>query len=300
MTSPAHAFEVKGKGRFYAACQDGCPLGTTPLISVTNAQSVVNKPALPPSAAKITAAAAWELLPSMVAVSRQDEAGPNGCDRKRVSDRCGRCRFCVTSAIKGHYKQEWEAKAELGTRIHTHAYSHVVGRPIGYDEEVEPFLDQYLAFLEAWQVDVTEHVEAAETTIFDTEHGYAGTGDVWLWLPTGPDGQRELWLIDIKTSLTKPATAVYADQVLQLAALRYAPKAVLPDDSEVDVPPFAGAALLNLRTDSHALIPLPADETAHQAFIHAVGLRTFLADQDEKTWRPLDTPALPVSTRKAS
>jgi hypothetical protein len=292
MTAPLHARDVKGKGRYYGRCSEDCPFGDELFISVTNAQSVVNKPALPPSAAKVTAETAWALLPRMVATSRQHPNGPNGCDRKRVSERCGECRFCVTSAIKAEYKAQWESKAELGTRIHAGAHAHVLGQPHPYDEEIEPFLGQYLAFLEAWDVDITQHIEAAETTIIDRKHHYAGTGDLWVWLPTGRGGKRELWLVDIKTSLGKPATVVYADQELQLAGLRYAPEAILPDDTLVPVPKFAGAALLNLRQTEHALIPLPADRAAYKAFLGAVDLQLHFHAQDTKAWNPLEAPAL--------
>lgn len=293
MTAPKHARDIKGKGRYYGACCDTCPLGDDLLISVTNAQGVVAKPALVPSAAKITAAAAWDRLPQMVATSRQPEIGTNGCDRKRVADRCGTCRFCITAAIKAEHKNEWEAKAELGTRIHTHAHAHVLGEPMAYDEEVEPFLAQYLLFLDAYSVDLDRHVEAAETTIVNRAKRYAGTGDVWLWLPIGPRGRRVLVLVDIKTSLTKDANVVYPDQELQLAGLRYAPTALLPDDTEVKVPRFHAAALLNLRQHDHALIPLPADRAAFRAFLGAVDLQLHFHAQDTKAWIPLDAPALP-------
>ena len=50
MTAPKHAREIKGKGRYYGNCgADNCPLGDVPdpgLMSVTNAQSVIAKPAL--------------------------------------------------------------------------------------------------------------------------------------------------------------------------------------------------------------------------------------------------------------
>jgi hypothetical protein len=299
VTAPKHAREIKGKGRYYGSCGEGCPFGDQLYISVTNAQSVVNKPALPPSAAKVAAETAWELLPRMVATSREPVNGLNGCDRKRVADRCGSCRFCVTSAMKAEYKAQWETKAELGTRIHAHAHAHVLGEPMVYDEEIEPFLDQYLAFLKGWDVDITRHVEAAETTILDRKHGYAGTGDIWLWLPTGRGGKRELWLVDIKTSLGKPANVVYPDQELQLAGLRYAPSAILPDDSEIEVPKFAGAALLNLRQTEHALIPLPAGRDAYKAFLGAVQLQTHFHGQDTKAWIPLDAPVLPEPKKRA-
>lgn len=293
MTAPLHAREIKGKGRWYGRCSEDCPFGDDLLISVTNAQGVVAKPALVPSAVKITAEYAWELLPQMVAMSRQHPNGANGCEKKRVADRCGECRFCVTAAIKKQHDNIWEHARDTGTLVHAAAHALVLGQPHQPDPEVAPFVDQYLAFLAAWDVDITKDIEAAETTILNREAGYAGTGDLWIWLPTGPNGARQLWLVDIKTSLTKPANVVYTDQVLQLAGLRYAPKAILPDDSVVDVPEFAGAALLNLRQDAHALIPVPAGREAYEGFLGAVVLQTFLLAQDTKSWVPLDVPVLP-------
>lgn len=318
MTQPLHARDIKGKGRHYGTCgEPACPFGDDLYLSVTNAQSIINKPALPPSAAKITAEHAWELLPQMVATSRQMPDGGKGCDRARVADRCGTCRFCVTSRIKAQYKEQWESKADFGTLVHTYAHAHVTGRPMPPDPTVGQFIAEYVRFLEAWDVDIERHVEAAETTILHRRHGYAGTGDIWIWLPLDPatgrrtirPGKRWLWLVDIKTSLTKPVTSVYPDQVLQLAGLRYAETAVLVDDSEIALPKFAGAALLNLRGErvdqrtgeitppEHALIPLPADRAAHAAFVHAVALqRFFLNDVDTRAWEPvIAVPATPTA-----
>lgn len=293
MTNPIHARDIKGKGRYYGACGDDCPFGDDLYISVTNAQGVIAKPALVPAAVKVTVEAAWDLLPHMVRLSRQPATGSNGCEKKRVADRCGNCRFCLTAHIKREHQNQWDTAADFGSLVHTYAYNHVIGQPMPPDPDVEPFMGQYLAFLDAWGVDITSDIEAAETTIISRKHRYAGTGDVWLWLPTGKGGKRELWLVDIKTSRKAPVNRVYVDQVLQLAGLRYAEKAILPDDTEVDVPKFAGTALLNLRADAHQLIPLPADREAHKAFVNAVGLQTFLHAQDTKTWVPLDAPALP-------
>lgn len=294
MTNPFHAFEIKGKGRYYHACGPTCPIPEgVDLISVTNAQSVVAKPALVPAAVKVTAEKSWDVVPRMVAMLRQNPNGPNGCERRRVTDRCGQCRFCLTAEIKAEHRNQWDAAADFGSLVHTYAYSHVIGKPMPYDPDVHPFMAQYLQFLTAWDIDLDKHVEAAETTIMSLRHGYAGTGDIWLWLPTGKAGKRELHLVDIKTSRKAPVNRVYPDQVLQLAGLRFAEQAILPDDTAVDVPKFAGAALLNLRADSHALIPLPADRDAHKAFVNAVGLQTFFHAQDTKAWTPLDAPTLP-------
>jgi hypothetical protein len=330
MTAPLHARDIPGKGRYYGGCSETCPLGQdipTDLegpalldwlyLSVTNAQDVINKPALPPSAAKITATAAWDRLPQMVATSRQDDAGipadgGKPCEKRSpVSTRCGRCRFCVTAAIKAEYRQQWESKADLGTEIHHHAHALVLGQPMPYDEVVQPFVDQHIAFLDAWRIDLDRHVEAAETTVFDRKNRYAGTGDLWLHLPLTFDAvtgitsftswtRRKLWLIDLKTSLEKPANVVYADQPLQLAGLRFAPTAVLVDDTEITVPKFEGAAILNLRTNTHALIPQPADRDVHKAFLGAVTLQRLFHSQDVKAWQPVETPVVPEPEAVAS
>ncbi|RLV56037.1 hypothetical protein D9V41_09110 [Aeromicrobium phragmitis] len=309
MTEPLHARDIRGKGRYYGTCgRDACPFGDDLYISVTNAQGVVAKPALVPAAVKVTAETAWRRLPEMVAFSRQPPEGPNGCDKAKVADRCGHCRFCLTMAIKREHQNVWDHAADFGTLVHSHAYGQNVGQPMPYDPDVEPFIGQYLQAMSILGVDLDKHIEAAETTILSRKHKYAGTGDIWVNLPLHPTtfefhpSKRWLWLLDIKTSLTKPANTVYSDQVLQLAGLRWADTAILADDSEVTVPKFAGTALLNLRANSWALIPLPSDRAAHKAFVHAVGLQTFMQSLDTKPWKPVALPAIADSTsiRKAS
>lgn len=292
MAGPLHAREIPSKGRYYGACSDTCPFGDELLISVTNAQGVVAKPALVPAAVKVTAETAWQRLPQMVALSRQPEDGGNGCEKKRVAERCGECRFCLTSAIKAEHKNQWDSAADFGSLVHTHAYAHNVGQPMAPDPEVQPFIGAYMRFLDVWGVDLDKHVEAAELTVVDRKNGYAGTGDIWLHLPLGTGGRRVLTLVDIKTSRKAPVNRVYPDQELQLAGLRFAPKAILPDDTEIDVPKFGAAALLNLRSDGFALIPLPADRDAHKAFLGAVTLQRHFHTQDTKAWAPLDAPVL--------
>lgn len=308
MTEPLHAREIPSKGRYYGNCgRDTCPFGDDQFISVTNAQGVVAKPALVPAAVKVTAETAWSRLPEMVSLSRQPADGPNGCEKKRVAERCGHCRFCLTAAIKREHQNQWDHAADFGTAVHGAAYRENIGEPRPYDPDIEPFVQQYLYAMDGLGVDLDRDIEAAETTILSRRHRYAGTGDVWVWLhldpKTGEWNPRKRWLhlIDIKTSLKSPVGRVYGDQVLQLAGLRYAEKAVLADDTEVDVPKFDGAALLNLRANGWALIPLPADRAAHRAFVHAVGLRTFMNDLDTKPWQPVAPPRLDdISPRKAS
>jgi len=273
-------------------------------MSVTNAQSVIAKPALVPAAAKATDLAAWALLPQMVAYSRQAPGGPNGCEKAKVADRCGHCRFCLSMEIRKAHRNEWERAADFGTLVHRYAHAHVLGEPMPYDEDVAPFIAQHVAFLEAWRVDLDRHVEAAELTVVSRRHGYAGTGDLWLHLPLAYDettgrtsftawNRRKLWLVDGKSSLKKPVDTVYADQPLQLAGLRFAEEAVLPDESVVKVPKFEGAAILNWRAKAHALIPQPAGRDVHKAFLGAVELQRLFHAQQIKAWERIDAPPVP-------
>jgi hypothetical protein len=75
-------------------------------------------------------------------------------------------------------------------------------------------------------------------------------------------------VIDVETyeRALELAGELSAAPVLQLAALRFADVALLPDGSEITVSEFAGAAILNLRRNGYGVIPLPADAQAFAAF----------------------------------
>jgi hypothetical protein len=287
MTNPKLAHDTDN-GRYYTDPGTG-----QQYMSVTNALSSISKPALVPAAVKVTADTAWDQLPRMVSTSRQNPTGP--CARKKVENRCGTCRFCVTSHIKNQYETIWEERRDFGSLIHDHAEAHVTGKPLPPNDDATPYIGQYIAWAEAFDVNFDRDVEFTELTVFHRTLRYAGTADLGVHLHIDPDGNwtpglRWLWLVDFKTSMTKPATAVYQEQPLQLAALRYPEILMGPNDEEYPVPEFAGAAVLNLRADSHAFIPLPAGPDVHKAFVACLDLAYFLHGQDLKTARPLEAP----------
>ncbi|MEV4437519.1 hypothetical protein AB0K09_00630 [Streptomyces sp. NPDC049577] len=166
--------------------------------------------------------------------------------------------------------------ANLGTRVHHRAAAIVLGTPYPADPEVEPYAQQLAKFFRRWRVDFERDVEAVETTVLNRTHGYAGTGDLWLWLPTGPFGRWQLWLIDYKTSATRPAAQAFPEQAFQLAAYRHAEVALLPDDTEVPAPRPHRTAVLNLRARSHALVELPSGRDVFRAFLGALRTATYL------------------------
>ncbi|MFI1607810.1 hypothetical protein ACH4YN_37850 [Streptomyces griseofuscus] len=254
MTDPKHAVATE-RGRYYSD-----PAGGPDLISVTNITgSSVHKPALVPWGAGLVADA---VIADPIAVARRARTEPTALRRELVA---------LPNARR-------ESAADLGTRVHRRAHAIVIGSPAPADPEVEPYARQLARFFRLWRVDFDRDVEAVETTVMHRRYGYAGTGDLWLWLPTGPGGRRELWLIDYKTSTKKPVTTVYAEQPYQLAAYRWAPVALLPDDTEVPAPRPRRTAVLNLRPRGFRLIELPSDRAVFRAFLGALANARYLHD----------------------
>lgn len=242
MTNPRLAQDTP-KGRYYTD-----PSGGPALVSVTNVlDTAIQKHALIPWAVKLTAEYILDNLGDIT--------------QRVLTDRIG-----LTKEIKAIHREVKETAADLGDRIHTAAEAHVLGAPVADDPEVAPYLAQLVHWLAMWGVDLAEHVESTEITVFHRGLGYAGTADLLISLPTGVDGAMELWLIDYKTSATRSAKSVYPENTLQLAALRYAEVVVLPDDTEHPVPLIQRTGVLNLRARSHALVEMPAGRDAHRAF----------------------------------
>ena len=244
MTDPTHASKVPGRGRYYFH-----PKTDEQWPSITNVlDTSVSKPALVPWAAKITAEKAWKVLPRMVNASRSAAA-----------------RDELSKEIKAEARIAKDMAADLGSRVHAAVEAHVLGKPMPDDPEAQPFIDQALRFYSEFGVDLERDIEAAEATVINRRVGYAGTGDLWIWLTI--DGTRRLWVVDYKTSSTRPAASTYPEQGMQLAAIAKAETVLLDDGSEVPPPgPIYATAILNLRVKDYAFIPMPHDGDVNAAF----------------------------------
>lgn len=280
MTSPKQAFETDN-GRYYEH-----PATGQHLVSVTNALSVgMSKYGLPLWYAKLATEAAWDQVPRMVAALRITDCGQTG------TDACGNCRPCLTRDIKAAAENARDAAADLGTRVHDLAEAHLTGKALAAregDEVAEQFVAQYLKFLKDFDVDLAEHVHAAEITVAHPTLGYAGTLDATLFLaldgflPGQPvkrlaGGERALWALDYKSSLTRASTQCYPEHALQLTALKHCTEMWLPNGDVIPMPRgIRGTAVLNLRTKTYKLIPLPSGTSEFKAFKSILALTQWL------------------------
>lgn len=275
MTQPKHARDTE-RGRYYTD-----PAGGPDLVSVTNViDTAVHKRALIGWAVKLTVGHfldGWDAI------------GP----------RLAEDRAAVTKEAKAVHEDVREAAADLGDRVHDAAQARVLGAPVADDVEVAPYVGQLDVWLAAWRVNIAKHVVATEITVLHRRLGYAGTADLIIWLPTGPRGRLQMWLIDYKSSATRPAKSVYPENTLQLAGLRYAETVLLPDDSEEPMPRIERTGVLNLRAGSHALVPMPAGRDAFRAFRGALETTKWL-HAAPYSYPALMPPAAKRSTRKAA
>ena len=214
MTSPKLAFPLRGRGRCYpwppqdvsnlplnqwkSVNPENLPDGLTPLPSVTNVLSIVDKPALKGWAAEQAIRALYD-----------SGIFPDTADK-------------AVEAHKYAFNRVSKERADAGTRAHTIAERLTQDLPLPADisEEDEAFADAYLRFWADWSPEPL-HVEA---TVLNPDVGYGGTGDLFAVI----DGK--VAVLDWKTrgaipdeKKRKKFGLLYDETKMQLAALAHAP-----------------------------------------------------------------------------
>lgn len=176
--------------------------------------------------------------------------------------------------------------ANQGTIIHAAVEAFIKDDPFGSPEWTRPEqAEAFECFLE-WVDEFVEEFILSEATVFNSEAGYAGTGDIWARMRDG----RFLY-VDVKS-----ARNIHDSHVMQGAAIIRADKLIVEDENgvehkgrkwaEVDAPKCDGAAVLQVRqrsTDDYGneipafckLTVIPDDEIgpAYQQFLGALQVR---------------------------
>ena len=159
-----------------------------------------------------------------------------------------------------------------GTQVHLYAEALVQGIEVkGVPDELRPYVDNYVRFIDTWQLDPV----LVEVVIVNYTHGYAGTLDLIADL-TGPTGERERWLLDIKTG----EKGIYPETALQLAAYRFAESYVDADGDEQPMPTVEHTGAIHITADDAQLIPTVSEREQLTTFRIAQKIYEYEQDKD--------------------
>lgn len=247
MTTPALAETSHNGGRYYQW------RGET-FWSVTTLLGVINKPALPRWAAKLTAETAVEYAQTGLLERTITEAGPDA----------------AIDLLKAAPWARTKEAQERGSAVHDHAERTVLGTAGDIPDKAAGFADQWVKWRDHYQPEFL----ASEMTVINRTHAYAGTLDAIVRIGD------ENWIIDYKTGKD-----IYPEVSLQLAAYRHAEFGAMPDGTEVELPEIHRAACLLLRPRSYRFEELDASEKSLRAFLHTREVYRWTLENDLRNGR---------------
>jgi hypothetical protein len=149
--------------------------------------------------------------------------------------------------IKDAHTRDRDTAAVRGTAVHDIAEKLVHGEAVEVPEELEPYIDGYLAFLDAFQITPV----LTEKTVVLVDLGVAGRFDLIATSPHLNNG--EPVMIDLKTS-----RGVYGETGLQCAAYSSADYYVTDKDPEHEhkLPGIAATYVAHVQPSGTYLHPL--------------------------------------------
>lgn len=216
-------------------------------VSVTTALGMMPKPALNSWMLKQVALAAAKNRAEIAQIADEKEA------QKRILDI--------------HYSTPRNEAALLGSRIHK--FAEWIAKSIDFEEQPEgsevAYVDAFREFYADW---TPEYIES-EVTVFNRQHGYAGSADAIMSI----DGKK--YVVDIKSG-----KGVWPDAALQISAYRYAEFIARPyNGGEEPVPETDGGLVLHLTPTGYNLIPVDCGPEVFE---------TFLSSLDIWRWQNID------------
>jgi hypothetical protein len=187
------------------------------------------------------------------------EAAVNNWDI--VSELCKRDPKGAIDYLKSAHRRKSKTASDLGSAAHDMFERQARGdiiNPRHVHADIKPHVRWFDEFLQEVQ---PEFLHLEETVWSDT-HLYAGSFDAIAKV----DG--EIVVLDWKTS-----KAVYDSVALQLSAYRYADRIILAEDgTSIDVPEMTGGAVLHVRPEGWAFVPVKCDREIFETFLHLRGV----------------------------
>jgi hypothetical protein len=247
MTSPFGSV-ASDDGRWYE--RDG-----KRYLSVTNVlDKSLSKPALVPWSCKLTAEQARITLDYAL---KHGEEPPLPIESVSKTGKVKYVKDWETDWKREH-KRVKDASAERGTIIHDWAEQWELGREPDPPPE---YVDECLGILRAFEKYEITPI-AAECTVYNSLHKYAGTGD--LFATVGAWGGVTA-MLDFKTG-----KKAWPETAYQLAAYRFGEFIGLPDGSDVPVPVTQAGGVLHVDHGTTHLIPYRCGLREFEAFTHMV------------------------------
>lgn len=232
MTAPLHAVPT-ANGRYYQH-----PSRKTAVPSITNIKDVKNIPALKYHFSRKAAEYAADNRVKLAALER-DEA--------------------YTLVKESPFQRDENSPARIGDIVHDwiDGYAKTGAVPAGDEFKSAPITarrmwDQFGAFVTRYSPDIAD----SEFTVWSNQHGYAGTGDLFMSI-----GGMAI-LADTKTGIR-----AYPEVAMQLAALNGADFILTPEGDEKAMHVAERFACLHLRPTYFELIPVENIDAAFQAFL---------------------------------
>jgi hypothetical protein len=259
--------------------------GDLALWSVTTIIGALDKPALLYWASEQSALAAVHFEKTWRGMLADDEPDCSHTD----ANSCAAVKWLRDARFRR--PKGLHSATELGELVHVACEAYALtGTKPKVDPEVQPFLDQF----DAWLQRFGPSYQATEVAVYHPELGYAGTADAFLTI----EGVR--YIADYKSTRKhldaqgRPTTP-YPEQVaLQLAAYRWAKYAAVwrprrmekfrrryyllgPDEQALaaPVPQVDTGLVIHLTPEACEAFPLVCDETVFEAY---------LAAQDAARW----------------
>ena len=192
--------------------------------------------------------------------------------------------------LKGAAWRQRDKAANIGTAVHAAVERMILGESWqdiadSLESEIERrMFAQFASFVETCKPSFV----MAEAPVFNREYGYAGTLDIVAEMDVPLVGHIEdetdtrRFLIDVKTG-----KGVYAETALQLVAYRNAEFIGMPDGSEAPMPPVDGAAVLHIRPDGWALVPVASGDREWAFFTRACFMARFEAESRDMIGRAI-------------
>jgi hypothetical protein len=188
--------------------------------------------------------------------------------------------------IKDAPNRERDAAGVRGTAVHDLAEKIIHGTPVDVPEELYPYVDGYVRFLDSFRVEPV----LVEKTVAHRGMGYAGRFDAIVRLP-GLNGSDPV-MVDLKTS-----NGVYRETKAQCAAYSLADFYVEQDNpgTELALPEIQASYVAHITPEGTFLHPLARDRAEllehFEVFKHAHAIYRFgLAAH--KVLDPIPYPAI--------